>query len=637
MHVSRLYPLYATWGDEALRLAWDGADWGGDGDLFVYLDSAVGGATTAHNPFNTPATIGLPANMGADWLVWVRERDSAELLRWDGTAWVSAGGLSPDELHYQPSVTEIRLPFDRLGITDPAATGLKLVALASEEGALRAWATMPPENAVSSARTVSPLARPRDLSSFTLRHAYAWPSLGAGVIPGGAAEAGGELRVSVSSDQEALRVSYLGDDLLDLLSPGARLGPTANLPVDTATRPLRDGQQVRYTISYTNQGGSVARDVALELRAYDALRLPGGAMQRIELGDVAPGAGGSVEVTATVSAAGGTIGELHVNTRDAARGVYDWTWLQHQVDAAPPEGLELHTPEAYVGSGLNRLAGVVRDPAGVPEVRLTLELLPTGRSEAFVCADSAPDDGQWQCRWDAGDLDGVREVRVRGQAVDSFGTVGSPVELATLAVDLAPPTVRLDAASEAALADGLIGPAELRLGGLVVDDQAASAVIVCQDETRGGPCRQVLAPGGAEGRWVISLEDAPAGPQELTLYGLDAAGNRGPATRRSFTLDLTPPEITVSMGDNGRLSGTARDASGIAAVYVRVVAGEAGPWQRAALAGDGWRLQLSGQLEAGATLVVEVEAVDRAGNRATVQRAVTRDGPLTLYLPLISR
>lgn len=627
--------LYATWGEAALRLAWDGADWGGDGDLFVYLDSAAGGATTAHNPFDTPATIGLPAELGADWLIWVRERDEAELLRWDGAAWVSAGELGPDELRYQPAVTEIRLTFDRLGIADPAATSLKLVALASEEGQLRAWATMPPENAVSSARTVSPLAQPRDLSSFTLRHAYAWPNLAAGIVPGGPVEAGGELRVSVSSDQEALRVSYLADDLLDLLSPGERLGSTDDLPLDTATRPLRDGQEVRYTISYANQGSSVARDVALELRAYDALRLPGGETQRIELGDVAPGASGSVEVIATVSAAGGAIGELHVNTRDAVRGVYDWTWLQHQVDAAPPEGLELHTPEVYVGPGLNRLAGVVRDPSGVPEVRLMLELLPTGRSEALVCPDTEPDDGQWQCRWNADDFDGVREVRVRGQAVDGLGNVSAPVELATLAVDLTPPTVRLDAASEAALADGLIGPDELRLGGLVMDDQAASAVIICLNEARGGPCRQTAAVGGAEGRWAFSLEGTPDGSHELTVYGLDAAGNRSPALQRSFTLDLTLPEITLSLGDGGRLTGTARDASGIAAVYVRIVTNEAGSWQQADLAGESWQIQLAGRPQVGAAIVVE--AVDRSGNRALVQRAVTGSDPFTLYLPLIAR
>lgn len=623
--------LYTTWGEAALRMAWDGADWSGDGDLFVYLDTAAGGATAAHNPFGAPATIALPAGLGADWLLWVRERDTAELLRWDGAAWVGAGALGPDELAYAPSVTEIRLPFARLGIADPATTGLKLVALAVEEGELRPWATLPPENAVSSARVVSPLARQRELIDFTLRHAYAWPSLGGGVLPGGAAGAGGELRVSVSSDQESLRVSYLGDDLLDLLRPGERLGAIGDLPVDTATRPLRDGQQVTYTIAYHNQGDAVARGVAIDLRAYGALRLPGGALQQIAIGDVAPGASGSVQVTATATAAGGALGELHVNTRDAARGVYDWTWLQHQVDAAPPEGLELRAPAAFVRPGLNQLGGVVRDPAGVPEVRLTLELLPTGRSEALVCSDPTPDDGQWACSWDAGDLSGVREVRVRGAAVDGFGAVGAAATLATLAVDTAPPAVRLDAASEAALADGLAGPAELRLGGLVVDDRQADALLACLNESRGGPCRKAAAVGGAEGRWAIGLEDAAPGALELTLYGIDAAGNRGPALRRSFTLDLTPPALTVSVGADGLLTGAARDAGGVAAVYVRVVAGAAGPWRQATLAGEGWRLQLGGPLPAGATLVVE--AVDRAGNRATLRQGAG----FTLRLPLIVR
>ena len=56
--------LYATWSDEALRLTWSGANWDTDGDLFVYLDTAAGGANTAFNPYN-PAepTIGLPLKM----------------------------------------------------------------------------------------------------------------------------------------------------------------------------------------------------------------------------------------------------------------------------------------------------------------------------------------------------------------------------------------------------------------------------------------------------------------------------------------------------------------------------------------------------------------------------------------------
>ncbi len=48
--------LYATWDQQALRLAWSGANWQRDGDLFIYLDTKAGGAGAAYNP--------LPADAG---------------------------------------------------------------------------------------------------------------------------------------------------------------------------------------------------------------------------------------------------------------------------------------------------------------------------------------------------------------------------------------------------------------------------------------------------------------------------------------------------------------------------------------------------------------------------------------------
>jgi hypothetical protein len=82
-------------GSEALRLTWTGANWSSDGDpsrgsgqaLFIYLDTAPGGATQAYNPYPAPADISLPDGMGADYLVWVRDSATAQLLHWNGSAW----------------------------------------------------------------------------------------------------------------------------------------------------------------------------------------------------------------------------------------------------------------------------------------------------------------------------------------------------------------------------------------------------------------------------------------------------------------------------------------------------------------------------------------------------------------------
>ena len=78
--------LYATWDQQALRLAWTGANWNNDGDLFIYLDtrsrrcrrsSLQPAIATGRDP-----AISLPVGMAADALIWVhdsRTRDAPAL------------------------------------------------------------------------------------------------------------------------------------------------------------------------------------------------------------------------------------------------------------------------------------------------------------------------------------------------------------------------------------------------------------------------------------------------------------------------------------------------------------------------------------------------------------------------------
>ncbi|NOZ79187.1 MAG: hypothetical protein GXP48_08440, partial [Acidobacteria bacterium] len=76
--------LYASWDSAALRLAWAGANWNTDGDLFIYLDTGAGGTTAAYNPFNDGVSLSLPDGMNADYLIWAQDNLTATLLHWDG-------------------------------------------------------------------------------------------------------------------------------------------------------------------------------------------------------------------------------------------------------------------------------------------------------------------------------------------------------------------------------------------------------------------------------------------------------------------------------------------------------------------------------------------------------------------------
>jgi len=138
--LSAAQALYVSWDTEALRLAWTGADWRADGDLFIYLDTRDGGTSTLFNPYEVMApTIYLPGvtpistvgAMAADILVWVRDDATALLLEWQGDYWDFVTTLDGSQYRFQPSeqgypipITDLRLPFALLGITNPANTAL---------------------------------------------------------------------------------------------------------------------------------------------------------------------------------------------------------------------------------------------------------------------------------------------------------------------------------------------------------------------------------------------------------------------------------------------------------------------------------------------------------------------------------
>jgi hypothetical protein len=186
--------FYATWDDEALRLVWTGARWNTDGDLFIYLDFQPGGTNTAYNPYGDGNTVYLPGHetdspMEADYVIWVQDAETADLLRWDGGGWVTERTLSTDEYRFDAGLndghTDLYIPFDLIGVTDPAATALDLIAFASEQDGLRLWATMPDDNPVSSERVVNTDSHAGSNHEFALEHAYHWDSLGDDICPNG--------------------------------------------------------------------------------------------------------------------------------------------------------------------------------------------------------------------------------------------------------------------------------------------------------------------------------------------------------------------------------------------------------------------------------------------------------------------
>jgi hypothetical protein len=208
--------MYMTWDGGGLRLAWSGANWDGDGDLFIYFDAGEpGGAVTAYNPYTAAMgsvgllTLGDP-QLEADYLIWVQDALTAELRHWNGSAWVFSAMLSSDQYGLdttlKPPVTDLYVPFDLLGISNPSAAMLRMAALASDQGALRLWAVMPEKNPLSSERVLNiPGAIDPD-QHFALTQQYEWTALGAGLCPNAGQFTDADLLVDLTADPPGVEV-----------------------------------------------------------------------------------------------------------------------------------------------------------------------------------------------------------------------------------------------------------------------------------------------------------------------------------------------------------------------------------------------------------------------------------------------
>ncbi len=624
--------LYLSWDSANLRLAWTGADWNADGDLSIYLDTVAGGATSAYNPYGSPATINLPAALQADYLLFIEDGATAELRQWDGAGWVVAQTLAaPNYMlttDIQPATTDLYLPFAWLG----APATLKLVAIATEEEALHAWAAMPDKNPLNSERSVNSLALPYLDSAFSLVHHYEWATPGAaGACPATGHFQGADLQTALTSGPAGLAVGYLHHDLPGLLAPGAFLDTdldgtpdSANLPFDIEPAPIGQGATVEYTLHIANQGQAEATDVVVTATARGGLEFPGSTYSA-NVGAIP--AGGSTDVTFSAlvnTALDGESAEIDVVISDAVHGPFDWWWVQHDIDTAGPVDAQIVAPLTYVGPFTNTIQGTISDRSPVPAIDLQV----VGGS-AQSCVDPTSKDGQWICVWNAGGANHGDTFDLQARGTDVWGNAGSYGPVHTVIVDAQIPTLALNTATLDALADDHIGPAETGMGGSVSDESLAAQAEVCAlpDGAETPSCALLdVSPGNTPaGDWFGPAPlsgDLDGGLVTLSFTGLDAAGNRSLPLTRTVTADLRAPLVEVVtyralVSQNAPvtpLAGVATDGSGIASLEIHLT----GPDDSftvipLTLAGDAWSFDTTFQMAG--LHYLGVVATDNSGNR----------------------
>lgn len=183
--------LFAGWNSDSLRLRWQGLNLASDGDLYLYLGTGSGGTTTLFNPNGGGTSTVLPFN--ANYLVRLTAGITPTLYSSSGSGWNSQGAVNAlttgDEI-------DLLLPFADLGITNPGATALRLLGVASTSGVLEPWATVPDQN----------------LGRVWTQY-IEFGSLGVGIIPAAGVWADTLLNVTVTANPAASTLVGVGDSL----------------------------------------------------------------------------------------------------------------------------------------------------------------------------------------------------------------------------------------------------------------------------------------------------------------------------------------------------------------------------------------------------------------------------------------
>ncbi|MGC9395308.1 MAG: tandem-95 repeat protein, partial [Anaerolineae bacterium] len=567
--------FHVTWNEQALRLTWTGANWDtpatgaaeNSSDLFIYLDVRAGGAITAVNPYaGDGPVIYLPGAtpssqtgaMGADYLVWVWNTDTAVLLEWTGSEWDLAATLTPAEYRFDAStgggLTDLYLPFAMIGIADPVSATLDMVAFASGQATLDLWAVMPPDNPANSALVVETTDDPTT-QNFALSHSYHWDSLGAGICPNGSDGStptpyiDADVQVHATVDPAGTVYSYLDDGLFWLweLLLGDRLSDITS-QFATGHPRVGDGQTLTYTLEFQNEGTVTATNVFADVAAHFALRLPDGDVpdlvhQIVPLGDLAPGETRSVTFRGRADAAycentlllgddcGWAVADILIHDNAHPSGTsLERVWIDHQVDADGPRFFGIQDPAYLIPAGENGLRGYAYDPAGVPEIAVEVQ-----GGSTLVCPDATPDDGQWSCAWDTSGYNDGDLIDARLQASDGVGQASAWSDWLPFRVDARPPSVTLDVTATAVVSGSLVNDSAFALVGDIADDGGVAEVQVCTDDACG---QAALLNTDTSMPTTVSLDDVPAAPVAINAATACGGGEivRAFAVAESFAI-----------------------------------------------------------------------------------------------------
>jgi subtilisin-like proprotein convertase family protein/type II secretory pathway pseudopilin PulG len=516
--------FYVSWDSGGLRLAWLGANWDYNGDLFIYMDDLTDPSTPllAFNPFTKTqdTQVIIP---GARAFIWVQDSRWAELHFWNGETW-EYQNLDETQYRFDPGLngghTDLYIPFESIGITQTAITPLVLYAFATDEGEMRLWSTMPPQNPVNADRVVETGVYAGAQQALQWSQTYAWANLGAGVCPNNSNSPNpqfpdSDLRFGLSAAPDGTTYGLVSNELFWMAKDLTNSERDADISqsftfMDVEHRPVGDGDTIEYTIAYENRGTYTASNVIVEANSLYALKFSGASTRTITatIGNIAPGTSGSITFAATVDGTGphnqcmsdgGTEDScavyldwavLNALIFDDAHGPggnpLEWLWADHEVDSEPPEFFGILSPDYFIGAEAALFKGYAFDISGVPTLTLETDP-PSGNKHQTECQDETPYNGAWLCEWNATTANGGSApsdgdiYQIRLKATDGVGLSSSWSEWHQFMVDTVVPTITVSTETTETYSGTVTDVTAATFYGSAGDNHGLGGVEICVD------------------------------------------------------------------------------------------------------------------------------------------------------------
>lgn len=571
--------FYVTWdadNKDVLYLAWQGARWASDGDLFIYLDTDAGGTATGY-AYGYTQTYTLP--FSADYLLWVEDDETWGLRHWSGSAWVTVTLPTTATLGHDTASagTEIHLPMAAVNL-DPEWDVLRMAAIAAEEESPELWAVFPNTNA---------------LDTFTLTNEFTWGDLGmiaAISRPAQWQPIATNLTLDVGvwpTDLEPVQDSSFTTYTIHYRNDGTRPVPWVQISVTSATTepmhglswyswqhsdPGFDPSAADCTLGATTcmwwVGRSAELDEALPVSATGTITLVG----RVQMMPFT-----SLDaVTATILFYAVNVTDTLADSTPDDNAVVS----VHLVDNDPPEvdlggtgvtGAGMHAANAadgYVSPGTATIEGSSSDDAaGVASVEVKV-----GSGGSWQAAGG---DVSWSATVSAPQNNGDK-VTVYARATDRLGRVSNATSF-EYTVDATPPTVTVtNLASGGAITEAYT------IRGTASDPYPSggeiASVEVSQDGENWSPVDVWTSAGDGSYNWswYWPLVDEEGVARSFWFRSRDAVGNITASPEQvDVVVDTHIPQSSITSPSNGAIisgtvliQGTAGDGSGVAKVEV---------------------------------------------------------------------